>query len=206
MIWAGQSGGLVEDCLTLDLAALMRLAPRLDGQVGHGSLSWRVDDEVVGSAWVRIDLRSAETAQLVIAFACGGEDGGKRRVVAQRVRLAFTVPQFGGRRWWMICPVTGDRVRCLHLPPAGDRFACRKAWNLSYRMERLGRLERSFEQLARHQRRLCGVATEGAVPVRPKGMWQRTYDRNLRRLAALDEACGAAILGMIGVPCLPAAM
>lgn len=197
MIWAGRSGGLVEDSLTLDLAQLMRLGPVRDGQRGLGSLSWRLDGEAVGSAWFRIDLRSVDAAQLVLAFGLGG-DGAGRRIVSQRIRLAFTVPQFGGRRWWMLCPVTGERVRCLHLPPGGDRFASRKAWGLSYRVERLGRFDRPFEQLFRAQRRLGVAPGWGAEIARPKGMWRGTYRRRLDRLAALDAGCGAAVRVLIG--------
>jgi hypothetical protein len=197
MIWAGRSGGLVEDSLTLDLAQLMRLGPMRDGLAGDGFLEWRQDGEAIGSARFRLDLTEAEAARLVLAF-CVAVDG-KRRTVSQSIRLAFTVPQFGGRRWWMLCPVTGERVRCLYLPPGGDRFASREAWGLSYRMERLGQFDRPFEQLARRQRRLGGIAGWGIVPARPKGMWGRTYARHLGRLAALDAGCGAAILGLMGV-------
>ena len=195
MIWAGRSGGLVEDSLALDLAQLMRLGPVREGQRGLGSLSWSLDGVAVGSAWFRIDLRSAEAARLVIVFALAGVDDRPSRVVRQSFRLGFTVPQFGGRRWWMLCPVTGARVRCLHLAPGGDRFASRKALGLSYRVERLGRLDRPFERLFRAQRRLGGAG--GAEIARPKGMWRRTYRSRLERLAALDADCGAAVLGLM---------
>jgi hypothetical protein len=197
MICENRGRGLVEDCLTLDLARLMRLGPMRDGLAGGGFLEWRQDGEAIGSVRVRLDLREAKPARLVLAY-CVTVDG-KPCIVSQSIRLAFTVPQFGGRRWWMLCPVTGERVRCLHLPPGEDRFASRKAWGLSYRMERLGQFDRPFEQLVRRQRRLGGNGGWGTVPVRPKGMWQRTYGRHLGQLAALDAGCGAAILGLMGV-------
>ena len=195
MNWAGRLSGLVEDSLTLDLAQLMRFGPVRDGQRGLGSLCWRLDGEAVGSAWFRIDLRSTDAARLVIVFALAGVDGRPPRVVRQSIRLRFTVPQFGGRRWWMLCPVTGARVRCLHLAPGADRFASRKALGLSYRVERLGRFDRPFEKLFRAQRRLGGAG--GAEISRPKGMWSRTYRSRLERLAALDADCCAAVLGLI---------
>jgi len=54
----------------------------------------------------------------------------------------------------MCRPVTGERARTLHLPPGGSRFASRKAFGLSYRVERLTRFNRPFEKLFRLQRRL----------------------------------------------------
>lgn len=154
MIWADRGKGLVEECLTLDLAQLMRLGPMRDGLAGKGFLEWRQDGEAIGSVRFRLDLRAAEAARLVLAY-CVAVDGGQRSV-SQRIRLVFTVPRFGGRRWWMLCPVTGERVRCLHLLPGADRFTSRKAWGLSYRVERLGRSDRPFERLFRVQRKLAG--------------------------------------------------
>jgi hypothetical protein len=198
MIWAGRSGGLVEDSLTLDLAQVMRLGPVRDGQRGLGSLSWRLDGEAIGSAWFRIDLRSIDAARLVIVFALAGVDGRRPRIVRQSIRLGFTVPQFGGRRWWMLCPVTGSRVRCLHLSPHGDRFASREALGLAYRVERLGRFDRPFEKVFRAQQRLGGSVGWGAEIARPKGMWSRTYCSRLERLAALDADCCAAVAWLLG--------
>jgi hypothetical protein len=186
----------VEDCLTLDLAQLMRLGPMRDGLAGDGFLEWRQGGQAIGSIRFRLDLRDAEAARLVLAY-CIGMDGNRRKV-SQSIRLAFTVPQFGGRRWWMLCPMTGERVGCLHLPPGGDRFASRKAWGLSYRMERLPALDRRFDRLARLRRRLDNADDWAALPARRKGMWRRTHERNLARLAALDASCGAAVLELMG--------
>jgi hypothetical protein len=49
------------------------------------------------------------------------------------VWLTTTVPRFGGHRWWFRCPALGIRAAKLYLPPRGDCFASRKAWNLTYR-------------------------------------------------------------------------
>jgi hypothetical protein len=57
---------LVEDCLTLDLAWVMRHGPIRDGQAGSGEIQWRIDGEPVRSATFRLDLRSMESAQLTI--------------------------------------------------------------------------------------------------------------------------------------------
>jgi len=198
MIWANRGKGLVEDCLTVDLAQLMRLGPMRDELSGDGFLERRQGGEAIGSVRFRLDLREAHAARIVLTYSVVVDE--KQRSVSQRIRLAFTVPQFGGRRWWMLCPVTGERVRCLHLPPGNDRFASRKAWGLSYRVERLGRSDRQFERLFRMQRKLDGGTGWGVEPLRRKGMWQRTYAHHLGRLAALDADCGVALLRLMGVP------
>jgi hypothetical protein len=184
---------LVEDCLRLDIAQLMRLGPVRDGMVGQGWMEWREAGQLLWGVQIRVDLRDAGKACLLVAFRLAqGEGAG--RVVAQRVRLAFTVPNYGGRRWWLICPETGQRVRCLYLPSGGARFASRQALGLAYRVERLGHFDRPFERLHRQRRKLGGERE----PMRPKGMWQRSFDTQLARLAALDAACLDAISMKIG--------
>jgi hypothetical protein len=188
-VHSGKRGGkpLVEDCFTLDLAWIMRLGPIGDGQAGSGEIKWRVDGVPSQSARFRLDLRELESARLTICS----------EMISQVVTLT-TVPQnFGGRRWWMRCPVTGERVRCLYLPPGGARFASREALGLSYRVERLTRFDRPFEKLFRVQRRLGEVQGLGAGLKRPKGMWKRTYARHASRLDALDVACEEKIVALI---------
>ena len=50
-----------------------------------------------------------------------------------RIRLEATVPNFGGFRWWFVCPLSKRRATTLHLPPGKDCFAHRDAHDLTYR-------------------------------------------------------------------------
>jgi hypothetical protein len=58
--------------------------------------------------------------------------------VGYRVRLTTTRPNFGGLRWWFICPlVRADggprgRVAKLYLPPGQAYFGSRDAHGLTY--------------------------------------------------------------------------
>ena len=45
----------------------------------------------------------------------------------------LTVPNFGGLRWWFVCPLSKRRATKLHLPPGKDCFAHRDAHDLTYR-------------------------------------------------------------------------
>ena len=117
--------------------------------------------------------------------------GENREQVRQTVRLCYTVPHYGGKRWWMICPFKGIRVGKLYLPPGGDRFASRQAWRLGYHIQRVAKNERVFERLFALQKKLGAHQGLGAYPVRPKGMWRRTYKRHLERYWQLEEAAEA---------------
>ena len=35
------------------------------------------------------------------------------------VRLVSTRPNYGGHRWWFVCPLMGRRAAKLYLPPGG---------------------------------------------------------------------------------------
>lgn len=183
----------MEDCLRLDLAQLMRLGPVRDGMAGDGWLEWRQDGQRLGWIRFRIDLRQPSEARLILEFRAGQGETVRLR---QSIRLAFTVPNYGGRRWWLICPYTGQRVRCLYLPPGGARFAGRKALGLAYQVERLGQFDRPFARLHRQRRKLAGEHE----PMRTKGMWQRSYEQRLAALVAADAACLSAISAKIGAP------
>lgn len=187
---------LVEDCLTLDLAWLMRLAPIGAGQAGNGKIKWSRDGDVIGWAQFRLDLLETEKARLLLRFCPAGHGSG-REPTRQAIALT-TVPQhLGGYRWWLHCPVTGERARVLYLPPDGDRFASRKAWRLVYRVEQLNRFDRAFEKLFRAQRRLGNSQGLGAELSRPKGMWRRTFVGHAERFQILDLNCAEKIVAMI---------
>src|SRR5258708_4009578 len=60
-----------------------------------------------GTAWLRYDIERATRLT-----------GPQHHSVS----MATTPCQFGGQRWWWICPATGARVSKLYLPNGGNRF------------------------------------------------------------------------------------
>lgn len=189
-LYSGRHGSkpLVEDCPKIDLAWLMRLGPIHDGQAGNGEIHWHDGGAFVQSARFRLDLRNVEDAYLTV----------RSGPINQKIALVSVPQHFGGRRWWLRCPVTGERARTLHLPPESARFASRKAWALAYRVERLVRFDRPFEKAFRTQRKLNGTQGLGLGLKRPKGMWAKTYARHAAQLEALDVACAEKIVALIG--------
>ncbi|MDQ2878985.1 MAG: hypothetical protein M3R41_07905, partial [Pseudomonadota bacterium] len=111
-VQSGKRGGkpLVEDCLTLDLAWLMRLGP-ISGKAGGGEIHWYADGVPARSVRFQLNLRAIENAHLTVAS----------ETINQTIALVALPQHFGGLRWWFLCPVTGARARTLHLPPDGLR-------------------------------------------------------------------------------------
>ncbi len=54
------------------------------------------------------------------------------------VPVSTTRPRLGGRRFWFLCPMFRDGVRCgrrcgcLYLPPGAESWGCRLCYNLTY--------------------------------------------------------------------------
>ena len=115
--WHRGRKATVEDGITLDLAVLRRHGFLESGR--HGTWTWSQSGEPIFSAGIIVDLH--------IITKRRGE------VLRQTIKLEITTPRYGGKRYWFICPRTGKRVRCLHIPPRGREFASRAAYGLGYR-------------------------------------------------------------------------
>ncbi|MDE2561916.1 MAG: hypothetical protein KGL48_06660 [Sphingomonadales bacterium] len=170
---------MADASLRIDLARMLRLGQAKEGALIWGSLSWSRGGEPSGSISYRAVMDSPGDERLELSFTRG--KGGDAEQVKQTVRLCFTRPHYGGKRWWMICPYRGIRAGTLYLPPGGDRFASRQAWRLGYRSQRTAHNDRAREKLFRLQRTLGCEQGMGNHPSRPKGMRQRTYERHLAR-------------------------
>jgi hypothetical protein len=183
---------LVEDCISIDLARVMRLGPIRGGQAGSGELHWSIEGQRIVSIKFRLDLRDTEKPLLMLLFSA--PDGRPSR---QTITLTATPQRLGGSRWWMVCPEMGKRVRTLHLAPGRDRFASREALGLAYRVERMDQFDRSFEKLFRVQRRLGQPQGLAFGLERPKGMWRHTFNRHLAALERHENASVNQIAALI---------
>jgi hypothetical protein len=189
-------GPVVEDGVTVSLSGMLRSGWIRDGASGDGSLTWSRNGERFADIRYGYDMRDPDNAWIELRYRsrpAGGEWSDK----CQRVRLSFTVPHYGGRRWFMHCPHNGGRVDKLHLPPGGALFASRKAWRLGYRSQRVAHRDRAFEKLFRLQAKLGSDQGWEAGLRRPKGMWKRTFDRHWDRYWALDAECGREMAGVL---------
>ncbi|MXO58543.1 hypothetical protein GRI89_03165 [Altererythrobacter salegens] len=115
----------------------------------------------------------------------------------QPIRFIYTVPQYGGQRWWMVCPLRHERVGKLYLPNGGNIFAGRKAWRLGYRSQRVAKRDMAFERLFSLPRKLgCDEGWEAGL-YRQKGMWHRTFEQHLERYWELDGQCAVEMIDVL---------
>jgi hypothetical protein len=100
-------------------------------------------------------------------------------IVRDRIRLLWTSPTFGGRRWWFQCPRTGRRTTKLFLPNGGQHFWSRAGYGLGYACQREGRFDRLQRRAAMLNRELGGKgwSTWDSPPSKAKWMGRQTYER-----------------------------
>lgn len=190
------TGTLTADAsLRIDLAWMMRTGRAREGCHISGSLSWNCGGEPAGSISYQAIMTVRGEERLELSYTRGS--GDKREHVTQTVRLTYTVPNYGGKRWWMICPFRGIRVGKLYKPLPGDRFASRKAWRLAYHIQHVAHRDRPFEKLFRLQKKLgCNQGWEAGLR-RPKGMWHRTFEKHFDQYLDLDNECAAEMVGLM---------
>lgn len=134
-----------------------------------------------------------------LRFTVTTRSTGEQRKYVQHVPLSFTIPRFGGKRWWMHCPINGSRVGKLYCPNGADTFASRTARRLGYYSQRKAKRDKPFEALFRLQKKLgCREGWEAGL-YRPKGMWHRTFDRHFAHYLTLENECNIEGMRMLAI-------
>lgn len=184
----------IESGLMLDINLLLRKRHIRPGQHVSGSLTWsntRTGEETASIGY-EANLVSPEAAWARLHYTVNGTPKD------YRVWIEASACNYGGERWWWICPLSGRRVVKLCLPPGATLFAARGAYRLAYSSQREGPMDRTRARQARLYRKL-GVEYdhyEQPPPSRPKGMHFRTYKRLEAELyAAMDAHDEAFIAG-----------
>ena len=125
----------VEDCLILDINNFAKKGSIVSGH-SNGTTTWSSQGEVIGrigwSFYGNQDHRVTCRLQYVCTIA------GDSRKMDYTIELAHTFPNFGGVRWWWLCPLAVDGRRCLrrvtklYKPPVKGHFGCRHCHDLTY--------------------------------------------------------------------------
>jgi hypothetical protein len=182
----------------LDIAGMLRSGDAEAGRRVTGVLSWSCGDQPAECVVYTCDLRDPDDATLVLQYTITDHDSSEVSDCTQRIRLSYTVPHYGGKRWWMHCPVNGARVGKLYMPQGAETFASGAVWRLGYHSQRISAQDTAFERLFRLQRRLGCTQGWGRGITRPKGMHHRTFDRHWERYCELDDDCGRETLLFLG--------
>lgn len=138
--------GTIDAALRLDIRVMRRQGFLKVGCITSGSQRWTrvATGEETGSVSVSINLAEPEQGRLTVDFLLNGE----RR--SQVIHLESIPMRYGGRRFYFVCPLSGQR--CEVLPLAKGLFASRKAHRFAYQSQSddyLGRLRDKSWKLER---------------------------------------------------------
>lgn len=165
--------------LAVDIRRLQR-----DGHLaGHQRMTWR------WSSGAAVEMEtSPDDVTLIYRYK---DRQGDWRDVAQRIAIMRTPCHYGGNRPWFACPRCSARVAIIYL---WNVPLCRKCARLVYPSQSKDAIDRSWGRTERVMRRL-GQVGEGphAIPRRPKGMRQATFER-LWLAWLREEECRADLL------------
>ena len=177
--WGGRP--TVERCLTLDLPDLFREGRWKPNAHKGGALILRdgYTEDVVGSLTFQANL---------------GDESGRVHIAhgnsSYWLHLVTTAQPFGGRRWWIICPLTGERVLKLHKPGGARQFASRKAHRLGYNSQRQSPKDRALTQSFKISDQ---YENEDGELVKPKWMRWATFDREMAKLDRYEGTTNEAL-------------
>ncbi|MBG6199964.1 Zn-finger protein [Labrenzia sp. EL_13] len=161
----------VEDYRALDVNR-MHKAGLLNAGAACG-WQWSVEGKRV--AWINC---RAETDGIRLIYKAR-QPGWDWESFDYRVPVEWIPCNFGGSRPYFLCPALKNGRGCfkrsskLH---GGAIFACRNCHDLSYASQSEDKLNRLYRK-ARKLRRKIDPTGDFEFIRRPKGMWNRTYDR-----------------------------
>ncbi len=129
----------VEDCLCFD-AVLLRSTGVFTSRFGTEYMyQWsRAASSACGVNYTVVEM-PAVAMGLRLNYVVTDARSMTKHPVQYLVEVTSTGCRFGGRRFWLTCPLLQNGVRCsrkalrLYLPPGGQLFGCKRCYRLTYR-------------------------------------------------------------------------
>ena len=101
---------------------------------------------------------------------------------AKQVRVAESTCHFGGKRYWLVCPIAACGRHVARLSRVDEKLACRICAKLAYRSQRERGPLRGLHRAQAIRRRLGGTGSSvERFPERPKWMRKMTYIKHLSK-------------------------
>ncbi len=190
---SGRSGykQKAEHCRSLDVNRLHREGCLRPGR--QGNWIWSRDGEEVG----RIGY-SAHEGRFDLDYKVRVH-GGDWESISQPIRLAYADCHYGGQRPYFVCPGVVQGRNCWRrvgkLFSGGKFFLCRYCYNVGYASQTEARYDRMLRRANKLRMALGGEpGTAYWIAPKPKGMWQRTYQRMRFEIEWCEDQANQAFL------------
>ena len=180
-----------EECRSLDVNRFHRDGCLKPGR--HGNCVWSRDGEEVG----RIGYK-AQDGRLVLNYRVR-QYGGDWEPITQSIRITHADCHYGGQRPYFSCPgvVNGQHCgrRVGKLFSGGQYFLCRHCYNIAYSSQSEARYDRMLRRANKLRMALGGEpGTAHWIAPKPKGMWQRTYQRQRFEIQWCEDQANQAFI------------
>jgi len=186
----------VEDCRSVSISFLKKHDYLSENSCRSGRISWtNFYEEETSSIGIVVSTFEGEK-YVRFYYTVTNRSSGVKTDYDYKVSLNTTLCNFGGVRYWFICPLSrngvycGRRVAKLYKAPGGNYFGCQHCFDLSYesrnesrfgRIAQLGyvlKLDRQYEELYKKTKRWT---------------WRGRPTRKAKKLHILEQRMNRAI-------------
>lgn len=158
----------------------------IEGHNSQGVWQWTHNGEQTSSISYEVDMRDSHAAWIRVYYT----NRRTEKHYDYRIDLTYTIPHYGGKRWWFLCPANHcrRRVAILYL---GNVMRCRHCWNMAYASQNEAVHERLWTKMDRLAAQIGheGGLLDGYYGKKPKTMHWHTYRRKKAALEQLQEKC-----------------
>lgn len=179
----------IDGGLVLDVASLKRKGAIDFNSWRSGRLTWSMvrTGREVGSIQYEANTLDSHDMWLRVKYTYTPVYNGEPNDMDYKIKLDTTQPNYGGKRLWFVCPITGKRARVLYSPLGSEWFACRHAYSLKYKSQSHAAYERVINKMWKLKDRLGGENYWH----KPKGMHHKTHARMMKEICDAEEMCDA---------------
>jgi len=191
---SGRQGGKskAEHCRKLDINKMLKEGCLKPGC--GGGWQWLEDGKKVAN--IRFYV---EENQVTLNYRFRSYDSDWMDV-EQPVPIIWTPCRYGGQRPYFCCPGVVSRIHCgrraIKLYSGGKYFLCRHCYNLAYSSQSETRADRLLRRANKRRMALGGEPGVYSWINRPKGMWQRTYNRHKAKIIHSESLATAEMRRM----------
>lgn len=195
---SGRSSGggklTAEACRSIDVNRLRREGVLSAGW--SGGWEWKRNGERISS----ISMRGGEDRIVLLYRSRIGSE--EWQDVEEPIPIRWMLCRYGGRRPYFVCPGIVNGVACrrqvVKLYSAGRYYLCRHCYRLTHASRNEDSCDRALRRANKIRMRLGGEpGTCSIFPLRPKGMWQRTYDRMRHSVFDAEAIAGERLEMMV---------
>ena len=154
----------------IDIRLLKRWGCLRGGSISMRTWSWSCNGEETGFINYRMEI-----GRMILNYRYRSR-GEEWQAVEQYIHFDRTPCNYGGHRWWFLCPRCYRRVAVLY--GAGKYFLCRHCYDLTYSSQQESLPDRLMRKSRNIRKQLGGGnSLVDPFPFKPKNMHWETYYR-----------------------------